>query len=88
MYKPQSYLNGFTVTYSEYLTKDGEPQEIKRTLKERWFTRPWNPLKKTRTVIPQVPRKEFVMFNNTICAHPALKDEIDAIINTSKKEAG
>ena len=62
---------------SPYLTEAGEPVEIPRTWKERLFTRPWRPLLRTRTFVPQVPmRGAFQLDDNTIVVHPAILAEL------------
>lgn len=53
------------------MVKDGDPVEVKRTVKERLFTRPWRPFKRTRTVVPKVPRDDAIKLpNGTLVMHP------------------
>lgn len=64
-------FDGYRVIESVYLTEAGEPYQVPRSWKERLFSRPWQPLKRTRTVTPQVPMKGGVRFGNgTILMHP------------------
>lgn len=64
-------LNGLNLVLSVDLVEDGEPYEIRRTWRERFFTRPWQPLKTTRTVVPKIPCKGALQLGNTIVIHPA-----------------
>lgn len=58
---------------SELMVEDGEPYEVRRTWKERLFTRPWRPWKATRTVVPKVPMKGgYRLADGTIIVHPAI----------------
>lgn len=64
-------LSGFRVIESEYLTEAGEPVQVRRSWRERLFSRPWRPLRQTRTVIPQVPMKGgYRLGKHTIVMHP------------------
>jgi len=65
-------LNDMRIVTSTLLVIDGDPIEKKRTWKERLFSRPWRPLKKTKTIIPKVPDPKAVISNGTIIVHPAV----------------
>jgi hypothetical protein len=52
------------------MLEDGIPYEVPRTWKERLFSLPWTPRKKTRTVIPKIPSKSVVVFNGSLVMHP------------------
>jgi len=54
----------------------GEPYEKQRTFKERWFTLPWRPFKKTKTIVPMVPSKEIICWENNFVMHPTAKEAI------------
>ena len=70
-------LSGFKIIESSFMVEDGDPYEKRRTWKERLFSMPWKPFKKTKTVIPKVPmRKVFRMKDNTIIMHPVIAAEL------------
>lgn len=50
-------LNHIKIIESEYLTEPGDPIVVRRTWRERLYSRPWRPWKSTKTITPQVPRK-------------------------------
>ena len=65
-------INGMRVIESVYLVQDGKPYPVRRTWRERLFSRPWRPLVATRTVIPKVPYQGAVRLNEwTIVMHPS-----------------
>ena len=51
---------GVKIIESLLMVEDGEPYEVKRSWRERLFSRPWRPLLPTRTVIPKVPKREAI----------------------------
>lgn len=64
-------FSGLRVITSEWLTQPGDPIEVRRTWRQRLFSRPWRPFQATYTVIPQVPYQGVVMLNNrTVVMHP------------------
>ena len=64
-------VNGLRVIESVYLTEPGEPYEVRRSWTERLFSRPWEPLRRTRTIIPQVPMKGgYRIGRDAIAMHP------------------
>lgn len=64
-------FSGIRIIESASLTESGEPCEVRRSWRERLLSRPWRPLKATRTVILQVPMKGGVMIGkNTMAMHP------------------
>lgn len=76
-------LAGMRVIESEWLTEPGEPQQVRRTWRQRLCTRPWRPWKATCTVIPQVPYRGAMQLNHrTLVMHPqtlrTLRDQLDA----------
>jgi hypothetical protein len=78
---PLSTFAGLRVIESVWLTEAGEPYQIRRSWKERWFSRPWRPLQRTRTVVPQVPMKGGYRLNNdTIVMHPEIIRELRAAL--------
>ena len=55
----------------------GEPVQVRRSWRERLFSRPWRPLDATKTHVPMVPRKDFyVLMGKTIVAHPERAREL------------
>lgn len=66
-------FNGMRVIESPYLTQPGTPYTVRRTWRERLFSRPWRPLVVTRTVVPQVPYDGVVKLNeHTLVMHPEM----------------
>ena len=59
-------VKGVPVIASPHIT---ETQEIARTWRERLFSLPWRPLRKTKTVV--VPRKDLFWVNGAFYGHPA-----------------
>jgi hypothetical protein len=71
-------LYGYQVITSPLLTVDGKPYQEKRTWKERLFSSPWRPFRKTNTIVPQIPSRTTYVCkeNNTIIMHPIIWEEI------------
>ncbi len=70
-------FRGMRVIESLYLEQDGEPVTVRRSWKERLFSRPWKPFQRMRTVIPRVPYRGVVKLNaNTLVMHPAMVAEL------------
>lgn len=75
-------FNGPNIIESVYLEEDGEPYEQRRTWRERLFSRPWRPLKATRTVVPKVPSRKFVLLDSrTVVMHPAMRQELQSALS-------
>lgn len=71
MLNKSSTVLGAKVYENALLTKPGTPYEVKRTLKERLWSRPWQPLKATTWVTPQVPSSDiFTMPDGSLVMHP------------------
>ncbi len=68
--------NGLKVVENPMLTVAGEPYEKKITIKERFFSLQWRPLKKTRTIVPKVPSREVVINGDTVYCHPSVAIEL------------
>ena len=74
-------IGGTRIVINPLLTEAGEPFERVRTWKERLFTRPWLPFKKTQTVVPQVPLKTaFKLPKGSLAMHPVLANELRTMI--------
>lgn len=83
-----SMFNGMRVIESPFLEQDGAPYEVRRTWRERLFTRPWRPLVTTRTVVPKVPYKGAVQLNaHTLVMHPAMLRELRGIRGISNVQS-
>ena len=71
---PWPYSNGsfwgYSVVETAWCTVS-EYREISRSLYERFFTRPWRPLAKTKTVVVQVPHPDVFVMGTQIFGHPA-----------------
>jgi hypothetical protein len=67
------YTYGRIIFIDNYLTIPGEPYEQVRTWKERLFSRPWNPFKKTNTIIPQIPDPNvYFIGDDKVVMHPEI----------------
>jgi len=70
-------FGGFRVIESVYLEEDGEPYTVRRSWRERLFTRPWHPFVTTRVVVPKIPYRGFLKLNaTTVVVHPATLREL------------
>jgi len=49
---------------------------VKRIFKERWFTRPWHPFKKNKTIIEHVPMNTMYIHHNTVYMHPEIMKKL------------
>lgn len=78
-------FGGMRIITSEYMTEAGDPIQVRRTWKERidlrqpMFSWPWPPFVATRTVVPQVPRRDVLIVNGTLVMHPAMVGELREI---------
>lgn len=77
-------FNGYRLFENSLLLKDGEPYEVNRTLKERWFSLPWRPLKKNKTIVPKVPSDEMVIdrINKHLYMHPETLKQFKLLLPT------
>ena len=73
---------GIPIIYSEQAC-DPEYELVKRTWKERLFTRPWKPRQRYKHIMvklnPQMYRVNFPGQGKKIIAHPSLKAQIEKI---------
>lgn len=70
-------LHGYKILESHHLLEDGQPQTVRRTWRERLFSRPWRPWRATRTFVPRVPyRGAFRVGSDTVLMHPAMVIEL------------
>ena len=51
---------------------------MRRTWRERLFTRPWHPLQRTKTITPQVPKRGgyFIGQNQMIVIQPSPQNSV------------
>ena len=65
-------IRGIRIIEDPNLVQDGKPRVVRRSLRERLFSRPWRPLQRTRTVIPKEPRIEALEIRpGVLVMHPA-----------------
>jgi len=62
-------LSGFAIYESQWCTVS-EEMEVNRTWKERLFSLPWKPMKKTKIITVDVPSPDLYMTENAIFGHP------------------
>jgi len=80
-------INAGKIIESVAMTQDGPPHEIERSWRERLFTRPWRPFKKTRTVIMRVPRDDaLVMDDGSLVMHPQTAAKVRLAIKTYEQK--
>lgn len=79
-------IGGLRIIEDVHMTEPGDPCQIRRSWRDRLFTRPWRPLAATKTFIPQVPAKHAVINNRdgTVMMHP----EMAADFKRQVKEVG
>jgi hypothetical protein len=68
---------GFDIVESEHLTET-EQKEVERTFRERFFSWPWRPWQKTKTVYYSVPKREIYVLQKErkVICHPAIANEL------------
>ncbi len=80
-------FNGMRVIANAALTEAGEPYEVRRSWKERLFSRPWTPLLSTRTVVPQVPLKGgYQIARDTLMMHPETIRQLKLALRPTRQE--
>ena len=62
-------IAGMPVFLSDYVTIVTET-EVVRTWRERLLTRPWQPLKKTKTVSQHIPSEDVYEVGGKLIMHP------------------
>lgn len=75
-------MSGYRLMSNPLLT-DTRTREVPRTWKERLFTHPWRPLKKTRTESYQVPSRQVIVIaeHRVMVAHPVMVKEIEQLFH-------
>ena len=74
-YGPLSLISGIQIIESDQMVERKET-EVLRTWKERLFSFPWKPLKKSKTVVTYIPKQEILQYGNMIVCHPAVAARI------------
>lgn len=70
-------IGSVKIVVSLHMIEDGDPCEVPRTWRERLFSRPWQPLMATRTVLPKRPRRDVLkMPDGSLVMHPELAEEL------------
>lgn len=71
-------FSGVKIFTSPHLT-ERKHYFVKRTWKERLFSRPWKPFKKTNTLYYDAPRTDYLVYDDgrTIICHPVMKDALE-----------
>ncbi len=79
--------SGYKVIENPFMVKPGEPKELKRSWRERLFTRPWRPWVRTKMVATYVPSDEVLQVSNhTFIMHPVLARQLrEATKGTGQK---
>lgn len=76
MSKSPYTADGFNIIVNNDLTVDGTPYKVKRTMKQRWLTWPWVPLKTHDTIIPQIPDPNVIVNGCNIIGHSVTIDQV------------
>lgn len=62
---------GMRILENPHLTVPGVPYAVRRTWRERLFTRPWRPLQRDRMVTPMLPSRScYILSDGSIAMHP------------------
>ncbi len=70
------YFPPYKIIENHLLTVPGPPMTVVRTRRERLFSRPWMPLQRTRTVIPQIPSTQIYQVGDTLVMHPVMAERM------------
>ena len=74
-------FSGVKIVTSLLMVEDGEPYEVKRTLRERIFSLPWRPLQSKRRIVPKVPIRDAMrLHDGTLVMHPDIAKELMRVI--------
>lgn len=78
MSNPTALWHGLRIVESPHLTKSVN-RVVPRSFRERWFSRPWCPWVREKTVTVQEPDPQCYVMGNTVVMHPsaarALKEQ-------------
>ena len=78
-------LMGYRIYTNPQLT-EVETYELERTVRERWFSLPFRPWVKLKTVSRTVPSKKLIVQNKVIVVHPAMLDQLKTALYMTKKQ--
>lgn len=78
-------LNGYKIQPEAIACSEVIHREVDRDWRERWFSRPWRPFKKTRTVVETVASDRVLVLDGTIFCHPDLAEKINQAIDRQTK---
>ena len=73
---------GMQITTDINMVEDGTPYHVRRTWRERLLSRPWQPFRATRTVVPKVPSRQILHFGNRLVMHPAMLEEVRRVAHS------
>lgn len=71
-------FGGKDVILNELMTQT-KSETVDRSIMERLFSRPWNPMKKTKVILKTVPSRECYITGSRVIMHPAMWEEIRKI---------
>lgn len=79
-------LNGISISTQDRLViPGGEPYQVRRTWKERLFSRPWRPWVRTRTVTPMKPDPRIYQSpDGYLVGHPVTVDRMIALMELQR----
>lgn len=62
---------GLRIIENPLLVVPGEPRTVRRSWRERLFSRPWHPWTPTKTIVPMVPDPSAYALGGCYVMHPA-----------------
>lgn len=80
-------IMGYRIVTSSFMTVP-EERVVDRSWKERLFSLPWHPMRKTKTIIVQVPSQQIFIdhVHQTMYCHPSLyakiAEEVSSVSNS------
>jgi len=75
------YLNGFRIMENIFML-DTKIETVERSLKERLFTFPWKPFKKTKQRCFAVPKEYVLKYGDKLICHPVFAKRIINSLNS------
>lgn len=78
-------ISGITIKTNPNLVVPGETKAVKRTWRERLFSRPWRPLQTHNYIQTYDPDPNFYDIGGVMFCHPVLLDKLVTAIEASKK---
>jgi len=82
---PMHKYNGMDVILSSHLTETRK-EVVKRSIKERLFSWPWKPMKKTKDIFIVEPSKKAFFTEFGVCMHPVMWDGLKKAIDAKEKQ--